>query len=220
MTPFLLLSMARSGTQYVADLLRHHPHITQHGEVLNPMDDVVTDYDLIWRCWRQPEHVTQHAVGITILQEQLAPRPLFLPRLLDMPGMRVIVVERIDQLGRLRSVHQAAARWDWSVDKPATDLPTVELHPGQTLRSLQAATIWHNQLAQIGNPLLWLYYEHIQAHQTTLIDAAYQFLGAHPHTPTTATVKQEHRPLADTVTNLDAIADTLAGTRYEPLLKL
>src|SRR5512139_4303737 len=108
MTPFVILAMPRSGTQLLASLLRAHPDVIAHGEMLNYIDENVDDTTLIEICYRQLDQLNKKAVGITIVTGQFNHRPLTIPNLLAVPDMHVIVIERRDQLSRIRSLYQAS----------------------------------------------------------------------------------------------------------------
>lgn len=213
MTPFLILSLPRSGTQLLTAHLNCCRDVHAHGEVLNQIDTSVSTDDIVWRCWQNTPRY--RAVGATILHEQLTPRPLMLTSLLAIHNMRVIVLERGNQLERIRSTVQAGTVWDWSVDHPPKNLPTINLHPGRTLRELKTATLFYKDLTAIRNPVLWLYYEDLAADPSSM-DRVWQFLDVPNPGPTlnTGTYKQESRPLAETVANWDDIKTHLAGTRY------
>lgn len=216
MTPFLILSLPRSGTQLLTAHLNQHPDIHAHGEILNQIDPDTTTADIMWRCWmHNPD--SKAALGATILHEQLTPRPLLLNNLLAIHNMHIIVLERANQLERIRSAVQAATMWDWSIDHPPQPKPAIELHPGKTLRELKTALLWHRELCTITNPVLWLYYEQLAEAPATTLTPVWEFLHLTNPGPTldTGTWKQEPRPLSDTVDNWDEIATMLAGTRWE-----
>lgn len=217
MTPFLLLSMARSGTQMLSGLLNQHPDVITHGEVLNPFTDI-DDATISHLLWRRPEHAPMGAVGATLMPDHLTHRPFTLYNLLRTPNIHVIVLERANQLERLRSQTQAEYVHRWDVLAPSDDLPAVELDPDATLTALQQASLWHRHLAGIPNHMMWLYYEDLISNPARIMGAAWSFLGVPAHPVTVTTWRQEHRPLVDTITNYDDLAKTLAGTRYEWML--
>lgn len=212
--------MPRSGTQLLTGLLRQHPLILEHGEMLATLDETLDDQELIARSWGPTCHPPGTHVGITVMMGHFACRPLTLSTLLELPGMSVIVLERRDQLGRLRSMEQAAAVWNWGCDTaPAQPLPQVVLHPIETHRWLQAATIWHWQMRhQIRNRMVWLYYEDLVADHNKVMEQLFEFLNVAPCPLNVATVKQETRPLAETVTNYAELAAYLATTNFRHVL--
>lgn len=219
MTPFIILAMPRSGTQLLASLLRAHPDVIAHGEMLNYIDENIDDTTLIEICYRQLEQLNKKAVGITIVTGQFNHRPLTIPNLLAVPDMHVIVIERRDQLSRIRSLYQASHVWHWDCSTPAEDLPTVTLPPQIVHDYLRSATIFHNQMRTIPNWLAWITYEELITNQDKVMDALWAFLRIESPGPVPAsTFRQEYRPLSETVANLDEIATELAGTRYEQLL--
>lgn len=217
MTPFLILSMARSGTQMLSTLLAQHPDVTCHGEVLNPFTDI-DDTAISHLLWRRPEHAGQKAVGVTLMPGHLTYRPFTLYNLLRTPNIHVIVLERANQLERLRSQTQAEQIYRWDVLTPADDLPAVTLNPDDTLISLQQASLWHQQLAGIPNWMMWLYYEDLINDPDRIMQAVWSFLDVPQNPVAVTTYQQEHRSLTETVSNCDDITKTLAGTRYEWML--
>lgn len=218
----MIASMARSGTQLLSALLGSHPDIVTHGEVLNRFDDEIwDDATIVERCYRQSDQLRQAAVGITVLCEQFGFRPLTFPNLLAVPNMHVIVLERRDQLSRLRSMLQADTTSRWEVDaRPPKDLPAVRMPPADTLQALRQATLFHDQLRQIAVPLVWVTYEELCENQACVLGAIWSFLGvASPGSISAPTFRQECRSLAETVKNLDEVRECLVGTRYEHSLK-
>ena len=218
-TPFIILSLPRSGTQMLSSLLRSHPDVIAHGEVFNG-NDIRSHDDLVWRCWRQPDHVRASAVGATLMMQDFAPFPFLMNHLLALRDMRVIVLERGNQLERIRSVLQAGDTWNWDVDMPpAGDRDAVTLPVRYTLRLLQGAATWHRQLGAITNPLLWLYYEDLVADPDWFMACVWKFLGVNDFHAHTSTYRQESRPLCETVANFEEISEALRDTEFHYMTK-
>ena len=215
--------MARSGTQLLSGLLGAHPGVISHGEVLNLLtDQTADDFALVERYYRQIDQLRRTAVGITVLSEQFGFRPLTFANLLALPNMHVIVLERRDQLNRVRSMLQADETARWEVDAPPPEaLPAVRMEPAGTLRMLREATVFYDQLRQITTvPVAWVTYEELCENRDSVLEAIWWFLGVEsPGSIPAPTFRQESRSLTETVTNLDEIREYLVGTGYEHLLK-
>lgn len=216
MIPFVLIAMARSGTQWLSSLLNAHPRVVSHGEVANSVlyGADVTDDDIIRRWYRTPPG-GQPVVGITLLDIQLNARPFTLPRLLTIRGMRVLVLERRNQLERLRSEAQAQLTGCWDVKTlPAGQLPSV--HLTDVRYKLDTAHVFYSQLRREIQDVCWLYYEDLMNDQDREMKRVWKFLGVRSpaHLDQSSAFRQEPRPLAETVANLDEVRATLAGTQY------
>lgn len=218
----MIVSMARSGTQLLSGLLGSHPGIITHGEVLNILtDETCDDFALVERCYRQIDQLRHAAVGITVLAEQFGFRPLTFVNLLSLPDMHVIVLERCDQLSRVRSMLQADETSRWEVDSPPPQaLPAVRMEPAGTLRLLREATVFYDQLSQItAVPVAWVTYEELREDRDRVLETLWSFLGVEsPGSTPAPTYRQESRSLVETVTNIDEIREYLDGTGYEHLL--
>lgn len=220
--PFIVLTMDRSGSKHLLYLLRAHPQIKMRAEILNKTFETLTDAELIANAFRVPAARRQNvaAAGFKVLHEQIAGRPFTLTRLLAVPHLKVIVLERRNQLERLRSEIQAAARGNWSVlSSPTVEHPAVHLPPGHVVYWLRVAQAFYTQLTEIPTKQrIWLYYEDLIADQDAVMEPVWTFLGVRSPGPLqVATYRQEARPLADTVANLDELRAALAGTPYAAL---
>lgn len=214
MTPFIVLTMARSGSHHLQYLLNLHAQIKMRGELLNQTFETETDEHLIGRAFNGRRRYA--AVGWKILQGQIAGRPLTLARLIETtPGLKLIVLERRNQLERLRSEAQADLTRRWAVDAPPPEqLPAVTLNPPHVHYWLRTADAWHRQLREL-NPL-WITYEDLMADQTAAMAPAWPYLGVDDPGPLDAqTYRQEHRPLDATITNLPELQQFLADTPYQ-----
>lgn len=219
MTPFVVVTMARSGSHRLQYLLNAHPRVKMRGELLNQTFETCSDAELIAAAFRARPGMK--AVGFKMLHLQLMGRPFTLPSLLAVPGLKVIVLQRLDQIGRLRSEAQATTTDYWAVTA-LRRLPTpVRLDPWWTLQWLRVADAFHKQLAEHVPPerRAWITYEQLMANQDATLRQVWAALGVTSPGPLApVTYRQEHRPLADTVTNLDELRAVLSGTRYRDLL--
>lgn len=218
MTPFVVLTMARSGSHHLRYLLNLHPQVKMRGELINATFETVTDADIVAGGFKVAHHMRGRvrAVGFTLFCEQIAGRPFTLTRLLTVPNMHVIVLERVHQLERLRSKAQAIAVDYWAVDKPPGVLPAVTLDFFDTLYWLQVARAYHNQLRGIPNHL-WMTYEELTGDRDAALERVWTYLGVDPFTPPPhVSYRQEDRTLAETVTNLDELQAWLTGYTPHP----
>ncbi|WP_094359931.1 sulfotransferase [Mycobacterium marinum] len=232
MIPFVILTQPRSGSQHLVNLLNTHPNIICHDEILNPgyrhghHTDNLDEHNLfntMFVNYPNPDNKTNPAaIGWKILGGHLNYRPFTFKNLLNWPNIHIIVLERQNQLECIRSEAQAITRRRWKVTKPPKgQLPTVHLDPTTTLRWLRESHTFYTQLRGIPNHMHWLHYEDLRDNQTATLAPLWPFLKVEPPGPIkTNTYRQETRTLAETITNLDEIRATLAGTKYEHLASL
>jgi len=212
MIRFVMVTMARSGSHHLQFSLNLHPHVKARKELLNKTFERMTDAELIRTGFSAKPPAK--AVGFKLLHEQIAGRPWTLTRLLD-AGAKVIVLERRNQVERLRSDAQAHVTGRWEVHTPPPRLPAVSLDPQLTLWWMRTAEAFHRQLREIDpERLLWLTYENFD------ISPVWPFLGVKDPGPLDpGTVRQEDRPLIETLTNHAEVAGLLAGTPYAWMLR-
>lgn len=221
MTPFVILTMFRSGSQYLVRLLDSHPQVWCREE---PWGYGTECFDLDHLMAASfPAGRKEKAQGFKVLQDHVGPRPFLFQRLMEVPGLRVIVLERRNQLARIRSEMQARARYDWTVDsKPDVEPPAVHLDPFQVHSWLYTATAWHRTLQELPCPKAWVYYEDLCENPVDTLAPVWTTLGV----PTIRDLslarpsrRQESRGLAETVTNLDELETFLSRTPYHSLIK-
>jgi hypothetical protein len=226
--------MMRSGSWYLVELLNEHPCIVSNGEVLNPEDTVwpgdnrtqLSDaqrLDLAYRryfCRGEKQEIA--AVGCKILAEQLnGPlREGTLDALAQVPGMKVLVLERRNQLEALRSLRQAEAtgRRTAPADRGEPLLPpVVYLSPGECLQRFRAAEVFYQQIRSTfpAEQRLWMWYEDLTEDPVVCLETVYSFLGV----PTAVSaldvlLRQEKRPLAATVSNFLQLREFFSATDY------
>lgn len=222
MTPFVVLSMARSGTQMFSSLLRCHPSVGHYGEVLHGRATTYPDSELVslltdpvpgWML--PPAPANPSVVGFKLLAHQVAGRPLTVSRVLQVPGIRVVVLERKDQIARLRSDAQARVTGRWDCATAPGPLPDVALDPAWTSWWCDVARAWHTQLAEVAD--CWVTYEGLCRDPQGELDRVFACLGVGSVPVAPGTVRQEPRPTTVTVTNWhDLVFDPTHSSERDP----
>lgn len=222
MTPFVVLTMARSGSHHLLFLLQAHPQVKMRKELLNKTFESLSDDALIAAAFRVPKRNPPIlASGFKLLQEQLGPRPLTMQRLLNVPGIRFIVLERKDQLARLRFERQAHTVNNWGVrNPPEQPKPSVVLPPYHVDYWLRAARAYYRQLRELPDEQIhWVITEDMFANQDAVMTGVWNFLGVpNPGHLDVQSFQQEPRPTSATIDNIQELRDYFAGTYYEDMI--
>jgi LPS sulfotransferase NodH len=235
-TYFAILSMARSGSTHLVELLNKHPDVASNGEILN--DDDASgwkasdrrrlDDDQLIRAAFTDFPVRGHkrsvqAVGCKLLDDQLRGRPSTLTALAQLPSMRFIVLERQNQFECMRSIAQAALTGQWFAiesEHSCGQLPRARIDPRECLARFQSATDFYSGLKKLlGREVAWVYYEELRDQRDHILQSLWRFLSVdRPEYFESPLKRQESRSLADSVTNFDELGAHFAGTRYEHYL--
>lgn len=211
MTPLVIASMASSGAGLVAESLSQHPEIFLYGEVLGQMEPIITAQQVIDVCFSDSEPTYR---AITINGEQHERHPV-LPGLVKMlPDVKVIVVRRMGQLDRVRSLQQLGM----SLGFRSRKLPrTVALDPEITLFALNQARRFYVDLQTTldGISTLYVIYEDLRSDFSLAMEPVWAFLGLEPPAALVEPAPaDEDGPVTETVTNLGEIRRLLASTPF------
>ncbi len=213
MKPFVILTMLRSGSYYLVDLLNQHPDIVCNGEPLS------TNELTGWRL-SQPQTAF---VGFKLMDRHIAEQPVFLDMVRACPEMHYVVLERNNQFETLRSLNQVwiTNQWsDWEGEGEQL-LPVIYLDPQQCRDQFAQAEQFYRACRE-GLPserTLWLSYEDLCDDQDAALESAWRFFGLPSTAPLVSSFRrQESRPLAETVSNYAQLREVFADTPYAMFL--
>ncbi len=235
MIPFIVLTTIRSGSTHLIRMLNDHPNVVANGEVCNADDP---DYSWGKPPARTTEEVVQmafedfpfgthnhrdvEAVGCKLEDLTLFSEQGRLPKLMAVPHMRFIVLQRRNQFETLRSLLQASARGVWQLQsgQQITPLPPVTVSPLMARAFFERAEVFYGRVSLLVPPeqRIWIDYEQLRAHTDMIMDHCWKFLGVDPHTCTPQLAKIEERPLRDTVANYGELQLLFEGTDYAGFL--
>jgi LPS sulfotransferase NodH len=241
MTPFVLLSAARSGSTVLYYALDAHPRVRARGELLNP--SARSRHSL--RAWlaasrgRRLLHraapASSHArwladvfrprrdvgaLGFKLLYGQTSPSLWHAlerePRLHFVHLVRRNVLKAIVSLEVARRGRRFRVRPDepWRFEKVRLDAALLP----EALRA-RAGEIEAHRKRLAGRPHLEVHYEELLADPGALVGGVFRFLGVEEAGAGTLPLrKMTPDDLADAVENLDEVAAALRGTEFERLL--
>jgi len=224
-TPFVVLSMARSGsTLFVHELGRRWPEIRSLGEEFNALDTPRCSVDDGIR------HVflagTPHRfVGCKIFRGHLPDADLM--RVLALPGMRVVILRRRNTLRQYLSQCIAQTEQVWAIPRTGLRAPVearrVEIDPTRYLEhhlmSLRSFDDFEG-LAK-GLPVLRVDYEDFAADLDATLRRVASFLGAGPPRvePPSMLVRQNPEPIDVLVSNYPELRSALVDARMTEFLE-
>lgn len=208
-TPFVILTLARSGSTHLVALLNQHPDITCYGEPLATGANnwhTASDRELIAAF----TGTDTKATGYKILADQLDHRPDTLRLLCEVPGIRFVILQRSNQFERLRSLAQVKATGVWQRKLQSTSLPPrVWLDPKFCHDELVRADRFYSLCEEL--PVkAWVYYEELCQRQDWALEPVWLLLGVDPlRGLRPATIRLEQRPLDETVMNWSKLKEEL-----------
>jgi LPS sulfotransferase NodH len=238
---FVVLALARTGSWFVIESLRLHPTVAANGEVLNDEDQShwwserthLTPAQLLSLGFEpDPRMSKQHlaAVGFKVIGPHLErERPTLRARTRQLlrlvaadKGIHLILLSR-NYVEMYRSLVQAMTTGQFRAHRESSVItpPRVYLPPGELRRVCAQSErfyAWADQLFH-SHPLLKLNYEDLLRNATAELARIQSFLNvpvrslANPDA-----LKQEWRPLSETVLNYDELRRELRSTRFEGLL--
>lgn len=236
-TWFVILSMSRSGSWHLVELLNEHPKVVCNGEILNNDDTSgwpggdrsnLTDRQLVAMGLEAPPlrgaKEGQHATGFKMLEEQLSSRPQTLDFLSRAVKVSAIVLERRNQFEALRSLAQAKTTGAWQDVEgtiPNARGPRVLLDPAECLDRFRIASEFYTLVGETFpmEQRLWIYYEDLLEDRSRVLSMIWKFLNVREHQSIERLRRQEKRPLAATVTNYAELCKFFNGRPELALLK-
>ncbi len=243
--PFLILSAPRSGSTWLQSLLSSHPAIVCHQELLHrrrielPLDQKsfggifkwTAKGELLFRNFFPATFVkcfvyggyqeNTRAVGVKILYEHLEGSRTarhFLSSLLATPRLKLIHLVRRNGLRAYLSHVLALKTKEWRLVSH-TEQPSLNI--GATLSYLQRRERLQAQLLQAFAqvPCHTLFYEDLIAQTEAELSGLMRFLQVPERSLYSPLVRQERRPLADSIANFREVEKALRGTHWENYLK-
>lgn len=226
---FVVLSMSRSGSWHLVELLNEHPQVVSNGELLNNDDTSgwgagdragLDDGQLVERGLSNPpircEKSAVRAVGFKLLYEQLVDRSETLSFLAAHDEVKAIVLERRNQFEAVRSLAQARETGRWqSLFGPheAVGPPLVQLDPRECERRLADAQLFYDSVRRVfpEERRSWVLYEDLRDDPDAVLQQLWAFLGVPCVVVQPRLQQQETRFLADCVRNFAQILDHFRG---------
>lgn len=230
----MILSTIRSGSTHLSRLLNAHPSVCSGGEVFNTSDP---DYD--W--WPRPAPATTDEMiemafvdyplrghkkrSVRAVGCKVTDRPLFedpadrtrLAKLLALPGMRCIVLQRRNQAECVRSMLQAWETDSWSQQEGrATPLAPITVSPLRVQAFFERAIRFYGQCSVLIPPeqRIWIDYDSLLVREQFTMGRLWHFLEV-PYRAVEATLaRQETRPLQETVENYSELSLLFEHTEY------
>jgi LPS sulfotransferase NodH len=238
---FVVLALARTGSWYVIESLRLHPHIAANGEVLNNENKLhwwsdrtqLTPAQLISLGFQPDPRMSKQrimAVGFKVIGTHLEDeRPALRARTRKLLGLvaadeeiRVILLRR-NYVEMYRSLVQAMATGQFRLHRESLIVPPprVYLPPGELRRVCTQSDKFYAWASQLftGHPLLELRYEDLLQRPDAELAEVQRFLNVPIRVLANPDIcKQEWRPLWETVLNFDDLRRELRATKFERLL--
>ena len=229
--PFVIVADVRTGSTMLSSTLERHPAIRCRGELFHPEDfpdnqvpggprHALTAETLIERAFSDR---SAQAEGFRAMV--FHPDPEVRPRwthawdvLAARPGLRVIFLWRRDPLAQLAS--WTIARETGCFTPPPGDplyeagnRPRVRIAPDELRRwTDDRVRLYARRREQLrGRPALDLTYEDLTGHWAESIERIEDFLGVAHQPLEPAKLKQEHRPLSESVVNYAELQQSLAN---------
>ncbi len=236
-TKFVIVTRGRTGSNLLVSLLNSHPRIRQCGEVFG--ESQLRQEDIRAEIMRQgavpyldrclARRGIEATAGVKALYYQLlepysqrwglSDLPDVLPHLQSAEGFRFIHLKRRNKLACLASIKATAisGRWELtSKDERRSDF-RIELTPEQCEDEFRRTEERERQFDSCfrHRPLLEVYYEQLAADTEPECRRILDFLGVSQRRLQAGTVRQNVRPLSETIKNFDELRDRFAGTPYE-----
>jgi hypothetical protein len=236
----VIVTVPRSGSWNLIEVLNGHPEIIANGEILNPDDtswgqpDPRVDASLneliilgFSGLQRRPK-TSVTAVGFKVLEDQLIRPPnvmLFLRELAKIKHLRIIVLRRENSLEVLRSTLQATITGQWIVSEGEVPVvgPSLDLSVNQCHHFFQHCDEFFCRVTELfaTRAMLYVSYEDLCREPKRTLELIQLFLGATPlPLPPSNLHRQETRPLSVTLSNFEHLKRAFRTTRYHRFFEL
>ncbi|WP_051086545.1 sulfotransferase domain-containing protein [Methylobacterium sp. WSM2598] len=232
--PFVILAMPRVGTHFLEELLNEHPNVYSRGELLNQYEGnwpdksrlLLSDRGLLEVAYLQYTAKSVKAevthVGCKINEPQFRDRPGIFDELVAWPGLKVILMVRVNVLESLRSLVQArqSGRWlKFSSDGGGALPPRVRLSTADCEAYFRLSDCFNARVVHSfgSGAVMVVRYEDVTRDRNACVNSVWSFLGVRPHQPSGLTdlQRQEMRPLIETVQNFDELRRYFSGGPYQ-----
>ncbi len=229
---FVILCLGRTGSSHLVDLLDSHPRVRCFAEILNEThpkaapegwiggsgtDDACVHADqLLGEAGAGFDPPT--AVGFKLPSNSLTDHPEIERWLAADPAVVVIRLRRRNTLALLVSRRLVRATLVSQSLYGSYGEATVEIAPRDCLRALERIEAEDAELDALaaGHPVLDIDYEELG--DPLALAQLQRGLGVEPEALTSRYERLRTRPLAETISNWEELADALAGTRFAGLL--
>jgi len=240
-----MLHQGRVGSTLLGNMLKEHPRITWRNELITfhrMHYERMHGSNIGWTCsptkvinaarrnapwgWFGCEVKPYNAYELGITLEEMV------DQLKSMGFKRFIVLERRNLLRRYISVRMARASGKWHIsDTSQRDNRSIKLDPesnerwGEKLSLLDVLRKDANEneqlleLARPFSPLHLIYEDHLQNDPSVGYGMVCEHLGEQPLEAQPNVVRTNPYPVSQLVSNYDEIAEVLAGTEFEWMLK-
>lgn len=234
-TPFVILALARTGSNLLASSLRSNPEVLCYGELFNNAlpEKILWEYPrrFDWYAKRLRNKSTSRFLSKYVYRESQAKAvgfKLFTYHghymwqdiwdvMESVEGLRVIHLKRENLLRQYLSTVIAEATSEWV--KKTDQQITVKLDPGETIKYFQQIRDWEHMRDDRlqANARLDISYEQLRNQYNETMAKVQDFLGVN-HRKTRPTTSKQSRGLSDSIENYGELATALAGTEWERFL--
>jgi LPS sulfotransferase NodH len=237
---FIILSMPRSGSNYLAYLLNSHPHITCFGEIFDkrtvqgkPANEWIQRYRYI-RAFRNrlplfflktlifhpyPEEIC--AVGFRYFYRQAQDRSSVLKYLLSLKSLKVIHLVRRNMLANLTSFRIAMKTKVWNSLDKETQMSSVKplqvtLSFEECLKHFEESSRFHSRFQELfrnfSNKVI--YYEDLASNRKVEVSKVTDLLELEQKPLSCNLKKQNTRPLEELIDNYGDLKRQFAGSQW------
>lgn len=220
-TKFIVLTRARSGSNFLLSLLDSHPQIYVRGEVFKWLKG--TTYKRVWNTHltKQPYFIKAAGVKIFYNHPEDADYPQLWDDLAKDPKIRILHLIRGNTLRNFLS-HKVAVKYDvWYLKKSDKSVKynpdPMTLDPDELM---QAHIQSNEDIAKFetlfkDHPIHRVYYEDLVANRNQEYAKVLEFLDLPPHTPTSDEKRTLVKPLRESIENYDELKQHFQGTDLE-----
>jgi LPS sulfotransferase NodH len=223
------MTVARSGSWHLVELMNSHPSVVCNGEPLSTEDMTwppeMDTHELLghgFTAGLRREPISEHplASGFKVLRENLWFERFsgLLPTILGWPGLRVVILRRDNMLETLRSRTQAEASGLWQTITGSEDAqPAVTLSPGLCRMYFRRTEVFFDQVRRLarGVPTVETSYEQIVADRAAALAPIWALLDVDELPLSSSPLRRlEARGLDQTLTNYEELRAAFVGTPY------
>ncbi len=235
---FIILSSGRAGSNLLVSLMKSHPGIFQHSEILGEFQ---LESQLIRRriskvgvnayLDRRLSRIGfEKAIGLKLLYGNLEARygevrgvpgvEHLLEHVLKNPNIRVIHLRREDKLALLVSIRLANELRQW-VSGGYGDT-TIEMPVEWVTQKFEWLEAWEARIAQLfpASRLHQMTYEQLAGNTETEMRRLFSFLDLEPAETQSRMSKQNKRTKSEIIENFEELRSAFSGSRFAPLFDI
>ena len=225
-TKYVLFLVARVGSTYLSTLLNSHPEILALGEELRDLEKEGAEAQLNWSLkFLTPPLISRHrARGFNVKLVHLAD-PTGFANLLREKESKAIILQRRNRvkavISRINGSRLYKRTGMWGLFDDTNRLEPFEVDLEQFDEYLQHREKVDLELekyvADLGIPMLSVYYEDLLKDETVFLQEIYSFLNVGFAPVEGSTLKITSDNLKEVILNFDDLRSKYAGTVYEPM---